>query len=352
MEKYRKSDQYYIDRYDRMTIEELRGIEAKELEELASVSEPQKRLEIEIGHCMDFGSFRNRAIANARNREATIQKWIANDERQDRLVASHRLPIGVACNTCGSAMQFSIHFFDVDGIPLLFVFQCPYGHAPRKAVYPDGREYFFPRPTCAQCGYEVTKESYKENNILYTTTTCSMCGRIKKDELDLNIISKPELPVNEEDRRKYCLSFFNDRTFYEDLESLANLFDSIEEGQKEQKLKEFYEVDKIEKLTIPALEIRLQKVIETAGFIKFSFDRPEMKAWTTVSFSQQDPTDRDDKKSIKAATQCIVQSLASTNWRLTGNINYRLGYLTGKLKAYERDEDLLKLAKEIKEGKK
>lgn len=129
------------------------------------------------------------------------------------------------------------------------------------------------------------------------------------------------------------------------------MFDSLEEGQKEQMEKQLYEVDKIEKLTIPALETRLQKTIEAAGFIKLSFDRPEMKTWTVVPFNLQDPGDRDEKKSIKAATKCIRESLHLTNWRLVGSIDYRLGYLTGKLKAHERDEDLIKLGKEIKEGK-
>jgi hypothetical protein len=141
-------------------------------------------------------------------------------------------------------------------------------------------------------GYEVIEESYKENNILYTTTICSMCSASEKDELDLNVKAKPELPVTEENGRKYCLSIFYAHIFYEGLESLANMFDSIEEGQKEQQLKELYEVDKIQKLTIPALETRLQKVIEAAGFIKLSFDLPETKIWTVVPFNLQYPTDR------------------------------------------------------------
>jgi hypothetical protein len=61
------------------------------------------------------------------------------------------------------------------------------------------------------------------------------------------------------------------------------------------------------------------------------------------------PTDRDQEASIKAATGCIKAVLQASNWRLQGKLNYRLGYLTGKLKAYERDEDLIKLAKDMKE---
>ncbi|WP_106531511.1 hypothetical protein [Chitinophaga niastensis] len=352
MEKYRKPDKFYTDRYDRFTIQELKMLEAKESTELQEVTDSHDRCKIEIQHCMDFKSFKNTAISRARNREATIREWMTADEHQDRLVATHPLPTNITCDSCGAPMRFCLHFFDVESIPLLFVFECPASHAPRKVIYPNGREFFFPWPTCGQCGYEVTRESYKENDVLYTTTTCPMCGSVKNDELNLNAIQRPELPVTEDDRQKYCLSFFNGRTFYEDLEALANLFDSIEEEQKEQLLKEHYEVDKIEKLTIPALENRLQKAIESTGFIKFFFAQPEMKTWAVVPFNIQDPTDRNDKKSIKAATICIQQSLYLTNWRLVGGIDYRLGCLTGKLKAYEREEDLIKLAKDIKESKK
>lgn len=350
MEKYRKPDKYYIDRYDRTTIRELKQLEAKESAELQEVIDIWKRFEIEIRHKMDFMSYKNTAISRARNREKTIREWMMTDEQQDRLIAQYTLPTGIPCDTCKTAMQFCNHFFDVHSIPLLFVFECPAGHAPRKAIYPNGHEYVFPRPTCSKCSCEVTRESYKQDNVLYTTTVCSMCGSVEKDELDLNFIPEQELAVTEDDRQKYCLSFFKDRTFIEDLEAINDVVKWLDREKEGNQLKEYYEIDKIEKLTIPILESRLQKVIENEGFIKLCFDRPEMKTWTVVPFNFQDPTDRDDKKSIKAATVCIKEILLSTNWRLVGSLDYRLGFLTGKLKAYESEEDLMKLAKEIKES--
>jgi len=40
----------------------------------------------------------------------------------------------------------------------------------------------------------------------------------------------------------------------------------------------------------------------------------------------------------------VVKALKGTNWRLTTDeISYRIGYLTGRLHAYEREEDLKRL---------
>ncbi|UPK72464.1 hypothetical protein [Chitinophaga filiformis] len=348
MEKHRKPDYFYIDNYDRWTIRTLKELEAKEAAEMQDVDDPIKRFAIEVVRGADSMAYRNTAISRARNRQETIREWIMTDEHKDRLIEKHPVPKGVTCDLCGKAMRFNTHFFDVQSIPLLFVFECPANHGPRKAIYPNGQEHVFPKPTCKKCGYEVARESHNQNNILYTTTTCSMCGTVEKDELDLNFEPEEEFMITEEDRQKYCLSFFKERTFMEDLEAINNFVIRFDEDQKDKELKEHYEIDKIERLTIPALETRLQKAIENEGFIKLGFDRPEMKTWTVVPFNLQDPTDRNDKKSIKTITSCIKQTIFTTNWRLVGSIDYRLGFLTGKLKAYEREEDLIKLAIEIK----
>lgn len=348
MENYRKTDQYYIDKYDRMTIERLKELEAQEVQELRGVTDPMLRLEIKARHEIGNRQFKHVAIMFARNRESTIRDWMLKDERQDRLVAQHPIPKGVTCDTCGETMQFCMHDFDVDGIPLLFFFECPQHHPPRKVLHPDGRRHYFPKITCIKCGHEVRYESYKANNILYSTTTCPGCEEVEKEEIHLTHYAKKLLPVAQEDRQKYCLSFLTARTFVEDLESLANMFESLDASKKEQELRELYGVDKIERLKIPAMESRIQDILEKAGFTKIAFDRPQIKTHTILPFSMQDPTDRDEQESSKLASTAIKTDLLPTNWRLNGQIDYRLGYLTGKLKAYESDEDLLKLAKEQK----
>ncbi|HET7320221.1 MAG TPA: hypothetical protein VFI84_01380, partial [Candidatus Saccharimonadales bacterium] len=48
----------------------------------------------------------------------------------------------------------------------------------------------------------------------------------------------------------------------------------------------------------------------------------------------------------------IQKALTDTNWRLMSDgISYRLGYLNGRLRAYEKEEDLVELVKRDKKIK-
>ena len=81
-------------------------------------------------------------------------------------------------------------------------------------------------------------------------------------------------------------------------------------------------------------------------YIKFHFKDPEMHKDLIVSFVTHDSkANRSDRESYKTLTKLINKNLEGTNWRLTGDISYRLGMLEGRLKAYEKDEDLIKLVK-------
>lgn len=54
--------------------------------------------------------------------------------------------------------------------------------------------------------------------------------------------------------------------------------------------------------------------------------------------------DREEYDSKKTLEKLIKEALADTNWRLmSDSVSYRLGMLEGRLRAYEREEDLLKL---------
>lgn len=55
-------------------------------------------------------------------------------------------------------------------------------------------------------------------------------------------------------------------------------------------------------------------------------------------------SDREDYDSRNRLRKLVKKTLIGTNWRLTTDgISYRLGYLTGRLHAYEQEEDLKKL---------
>ncbi len=72
-----------------------------------------------------------------------------------------------------------------------------------------------------------------------------------------------------------------------------------------------------------------------------------------IGFSCLDSkVDRGDYDSRKALKKLVDKALVDTNWRLaTDGISYRLGYLTGRLHAYESEEDLKKLVMKSKKLK-
>ena len=110
--------------------------------------------------------------------------------------------------------------------------------------------------------------------------------------------------------------------------------------------KDLYDtVAKLEKLKVAELVTVLSPVIEKAGYIEFSLEKPEIGKNFLVRFSCLDNiSGRSDYESEKLLKKTIKNTLSPTNWRLSSDgISYRLGYLTGQVRAYEREEDLVQL---------
>jgi len=345
MEQYRKSDQYYIDEYDRTTIEELKKIEKlmEKAEKRFFIDEddpksPETNTDY-IGYRMRY---LDTGVEYSRNKESSIRAAIQSDERKDRLIRFHAIPANILCDTCGEDMKFELHDFLQRDSDLIFIFSCPNGHLPKKAVYPNGREYFLPKHTCKYCGSDLVSKKKKTKKKLTLTDTCKVCGKVEVLELDIS--PRKILPVDEEERKKYCTDFKGRNNFMEDLKRIAELgkFTEVDDNKKK------YEFDKVKKLNLPQLEQTLTAQIEKSGFIKLQFDKPKTSRYLTMEFSAQDPTDREPEKSIKALKRTIDTTLFHTNWRLMSpGIDYKLGFLSGQLKGFSLDEDILKIAQEI-----
>lgn len=115
--------------------------------------------------------------------------------------------------------------------------------------------------------------------------------------------------------------------------------------------KEIYDaIKEIKKPKIAELIPLLAPALEKAGYIEFSLDKPDMGRDVFIGFSCLDSkSDRDDYASRKALKKLIDETLKDTNWRLMSDgIDYRLGYLSGRLRAYEREEDLKELVTKTK----
>lgn len=330
MAQYREPNQYYLDQYDRQTIEILKQIE----KDCKSLPKDQRNFQMRW-------RVTERGIHRAREKDEIIKKWISDDELKDKLVKETLIPEKIRCNNCNSFMQFEAHLFEEEA-RVLFLFKCPSGHVPKKIVYPDGREQILPKPKCKDCGYEIIRETIRSRTVLKSTYTCTGCGKIETDQFELKI--KPQKEISEKDRAKYCSFSPQAQTLTEGLKAIYKLKPILQKSVE----RNTHKLEKIEKPNIPQLEHRLCKIAESLGFIKFEFEKPEMGTYVTVIFSAQDPSDRSEKESIKTLSTAIKHELFATNWRLmTKGIEYRLGFLTGQLRAFEQHEDLMKIAKEI-----
>ena len=102
---------------------------------------------------------------------------------------------------------------------------------------------------------------------------------------------------------------------------------------------------KIKKITVLKLEKMLKKTLENEKYINLQFDKPEIDIQVIVPFTVQEAnTRRQEYDSKNQLRKLIKKTLEKTNWRLMSEgISYRLGYLNGRLKGYETEEDLIKI---------
>lgn len=269
MELYRKPDKYYVYQHDRIVIKAL-----KELEQRLQLSEKDK----DDMFAKHSGYFREKAVQFAQDKQNWIRGQIIIDERKDRLLRQHPVPDNVKCNTCGASMLYMNHLFRNEDTEVIFVFACPKKHIPNKAVYPNGKEYSFPKRKCDNCGHQIHSTEKKKGNVLYFTDTCSGCGKVISWDLDMNFEQEPDTPVTDEDRHKYCTQYVGQKTFWQSLQAITDFIRKSDiHLNNTDKKKEEFSIDSIERLTIPQLEEKLIKKVEEAGFIKFQFDKPQIE---------------------------------------------------------------------------
>ncbi|SER91401.1 hypothetical protein SAMN04488023_12061 [Pedobacter rhizosphaerae] len=349
MENHRKADEHYYDEYDRRTISDL-----KEKERALIAAE---KLYLEAPHGDDTGLLANYVALNrrfidagvewARSREMEVKNRMAADERKDGMVKRAKVPENIRCGTCGEEMFVELTDFIDESYDLVFFLACPAHHAPRRAVYANGWEYVLPESRCCHCKGRVSSKKKKIGNKMLFTDTCLSCGKVEKQEL---IIGKRKvLPIDEAERKKYCVDFIGRRSFTEDVQALASvklMADAQMPGWKDGDLEDESAV-RPELLNVAALEKRLAGELEKSDFVKLQFEKPKTGRFLTMGFSVQDSSSRDAGQSIKKMKQLINGSLLVTNWRLMSGLECTLGYLTGQLKGYSNEEDLNKLAQEL-----
>jgi len=286
----------------------------------------------------------------------TIKKWMDRDGAKDELLASAKPP-EVQCLKCGS--DLIPNFKDLhDGWPdkedrVLFMYDCPEGCLPRRAFFNDGEEWR-PKPhLCSKCNSEVEGKNKRKGNVITTTYVCSKCGHKEKDVLDLDEKPKPEKPDPdfEKDRKRFCLSAKEGSEYLASQAKFEQLQKMVDGWKEKEKNKELYDkVAKLKKLTVADLQKLLASALKKEEYVRLEFSKPEIGKDVIIGFTVQDnKAGREEYDSKHQLQKLFKSTLEKTNWRLMSDgVSYRLGILSGRLRGYELEEDLLGLIKRDK----
>ncbi len=357
-----KDRQHYEDRYDSTTVYRAR-IDMKSflsfcdkwLEKMPDNEENKYRNPWHLNniYMMMVG---NRLVERYDGREQAILEMIAEDEDKDTQISSARLSSEPHCEHCGkTGLRISDKMLmsheGQDDNDVLFMLKCPHCEK-NTALWEDGSLWERRHDKCPKCESVMETRSNRRGSIITTTYSCPNCSHTYKDRLDLKHEEEPVDPDYEEDRRIYCLQ---DETMRKEHQEAKFRFEDLVRFAKEHKEKEdnkhiYDAVKEMKKPKIAELTPLLQPVLEKAGYIEFHLDKPEMGREVYVGFSCLDnKSGRDDYDSRKTLKKLVDSALSDTNWRLMSNgISYRLGYLNGRVKAYESEEALKALV--IKSG--
>ncbi len=360
--KYLKSDQYYEDQYDRRTVEICRSLLSEEVD----IEKYRKEAEgkgIEESEMI-------RALVVTKNlhiyftkgdryvhREETIKRWMRSDEARDRLLEEAEPPEDISCHTCGRLMFVSSKHLNIgmnDDDTVLFFYDCPLNHLPRRAFYNTGEEFQHKTPTCPKCHSELKEVRQRETEMIVIKQTCSSCDYTNIEDFDFGTkLEEVEDLHFTKDRQEFCLSEKDGQEYIRSTEQImrmGNLFDEIKEKEKS---KDLYDaVAKLKKFKIVELEEYLAQLLEKAGYIKLQFKEPDVTKDVFLPFIvYEQKQDREGRASTYELECLLRKALKETNWRLvSGGVNYRLGMLEGRLHGYDREEDLIKLVRKKNHG--
>ncbi len=357
-----KDRQFYQDIYDRHTVEDARrGMVhyekfhadfEKKLPKDDKFDRPGNALVLNVFYMQTVG---NGLLDRYENREQYINEWMAIDEAKDNQIAAARLTEEPVCHHCGkqglritdkSLMHRRENAKHDDPEEVLFMLSCP--HCKKNSAFWEDGTAWKPRPTlCPKCKTEMTRKTNKTKTSFNFTYTCPSCSHSYQDKMDLRDKKEQPHPDYDKDRATYCLldTEFRERLFAirQGFEDMARLGKEIKEKEDN---KHIYDaIKEMKKPKIVELMPLLSGPLEKAGYIEFHLDQPDMGRDVYVGFSCLDSkSDRNDYDSRKTLKKLVDTALKDTNWRLMSDgISYRLGYLNGRVRAYEREEDLKEL---------
>lgn len=352
--KYLKERQEYIDRYDRVTVEQCRWAEhtitADYVKKYVKEGKDEKEL---VRTAVAFNNLHLWFMMGEMysKKEEVIARWMKEDEEHDRFYENVEAPVGIRCLTCDRELFVTYKNLETNlNKPdrVLFMYDCTLDHSPRRAFYDDGEEWKYKKPLCIKCKTPVDTVDDDTEEMWKSTSTCPNCGHIEVSEIKRTIKEAPD-PNFEKDRARFC-SEKECSGYIEWMRTAKELTAIVDKEKEKENNKELYDaVAKLKRLKIIELEELLAPIFEKANYAKLHFKDPEITRDVVVPFTVHDIQEgREDRTSCYDLQRLIKKTLEDTNWRLMSEgVNYRLGMLNGRFRAYEREEDLIKLIKSV-----
>lgn len=374
---YLKDKQVYIDRYDIHTIERCldivkmfqevykKSLKSKELKDLP---EEEKLRNVNLMLNQHLFSIMGRRYGE---KQQTIQKWMEEDKLKQDKQDYTPIPESVECPLCNSSMSFnsSKHLdYDYDSpiMRMMFLFKCSKCDK-QQWVYDDGEIRVSKPDLCPKCKKEIDIKATRKGKVITWKHKCKACGYTRTEIENLAKHDEEHKKWKEEQkkketedkkllekyREKYCLSDKEGKEYVETLEAMEVAHEVQEEEKRKYEDKSQQIVVNLKRLTVLELEKLLSGALEKEKYVKFTLANPDMGKFVTVPFTTLDSNSSRHQNVSEATLKKLIKDLLEdTNWRLMNNdVRYRLGYVSGTLKAYEREEDLLALVKPKKELK-
>lgn len=356
--QYLNDEAYYIDRYDLHTIKECLDWEKRILEndlpDYNGKKLSKKNQKPFKKFLTDFPLY-FRQGERYKNKKEKIQEWMDRDKRLDEKYDSTPEPQKIYCTSCGEKMiATSKELYDFTNEPLkvLFFFDCP-SCKKRRGIFDTGEEFRAHQNLCPQCKYPVgVSLKSKSNKVTIWITHCSHCGFKKREIDDFSKWEKERANEEKENaellrkyRTVYCLSDKEGQEYIEQTIRLNNVTELMNEHDRKNSDPAYQKAKQLKILTVLELEKLLSEVLEKDKYVKLTFDKPEMDKYVIIPFTTQDSnTSRKEYDSTHSLQKIIKNALEETNWRLMSEgTSYRLGYVYGRLKGYEREEDMANL---------
>jgi len=181
---------------------------------------------------------------------------------------------------------------------------------------------------CSACGFAETERDEFE---------AEKSEREKKKRKDIELLNKH--------RAEFCLSASEGEEYLQSIAQLQMLKQICDEAELKRTDPDYKKVETLNKWSVVELEKNLSEALEIKRYAKLRFDKPEIDKYVIIPFTVQDASmSRKERRSERELRRSIKTVLADSNWRLMNeSVSYRLGYVSGRLKGYEREEDLVQI---------